>query len=230
MARSQDIWDQLKSVINVEVEINEAPYATTRTTPNLAGDRDDYEGNQDQFIDFPYIEDPNEFQTYKAMEHDELAEQETSSSNVDIRNTEKTTTTNTTTPPAPSQDNIGTGADLGDGGDMGDGRELGMSGVALGQEQEQTLTSSEIGKVYEMKKIYSRMCSLEAHLSSTTDVSLLTMRGMVSQAMELFETVVINFDQYKEQINEIIVTFYKFLDVTYEILRSYYKNDVKNEH
>ena len=74
------------------------------------------------------------------------------------------------------------------------------------------------------------MTSLEAHLSSTTDTSLLTMRGMVSQAMDLFETVVVNFDQYKEQINEIIVTFYKFLDVTYEILRSYYKNDAKNEY
>ena len=230
MPRSQDVWNQLKQSFDVEVDINEAPYATSRTTPNLQGDRDDYEGNQDQFKDFPYIEDPKEYQTYKAMEQDDLAEQETSSSRVEVRDTEKTTTTNNTTPPVPGEENMGGGEDLGAGGDVGGGGELGGMGMGMGQEQEQTLTSNEIGKVYEMKKIYSRMTSLEAHLSSTTDTSLLTMRGMVSQAMDLFETVVVNFDQYKEQINEIIVTFYKFLDVTYEILRSYYKNDAKNEY
>ncbi len=228
MPRIQNIWTQLvRQAFKVEVDIKEAPYGTTRYTPNLQGDRDDYEGNQDQFVDFPYVEDPTDYQTYKAMEHDTSDKDE--DKDEDIKEQEM--------PEHPDEPEeakaVGAEAELGAevGGEIGGeiGGEMGGLG-GFGEEEKQTLTSSEIGKVYELKKIYSRLTSLESHLSSTTDVSLLTMRGMVAQSMDLFETVIVNFEQYKEQINEIIVMFYKFLDLTYEILRSYYKNDAKNEY
>ncbi len=215
MSRATDILKQLKKTIN------EGPYATTRTTPNLAGDRDDYEGNQDQFKDFPYIEDPTEYQTYKAMEQEETEESdilEQDPGGVEVVPGE------TETPAvAGAEAGAEAGADI-EGGEMGD------MGLGMEDPTKQTLTSSEIGKVFELKKIYARLISIESHLSSTTDTSLLQMRGIVAQAMELFETVIANFEQYKEQINEIIVTFYKFLDLTYGLLQSYYKNDAKNEY
>jgi len=218
MSRATDILKRLQKTIN------EGPYATTRTTPNLAGDRDDYEGNQDQFKDFPYIEDPNEYQTYKAMEQEETEESdllEQEPGGVEVA------PGGTATPAV-----AGAGTDI-EGGEMGaemPGGEMGDMGMGMEDPNEQKLTSSEIGKVFELKKIYARLISIESHLSSTTDTSLLQMRGIVAQAMELFETVIANFEQYKEQINEIIVTFYKFLDLTYGLLQSFYKNDAKNEY
>ena len=323
MSRAEDIWNQLNQIIKIDVDINEAPYSTTRTTPNLQGDRDDYEGNQDQFIDFPYVEDPNEYQTYKAMEQDD-SEQTPEEENMKIQ--EKVQVYQVpkfTGRPSSKQKDIiakkfqswtkladeksGTGveplsihftpsaiyiyygvkglssrnaiqvvvrngkiskydviertkikeqeeSDLTEQApaekeeaevtekipaeeeevdvteEMPAGEEPGIPGIPGMEEPKQELTSSEIGKVYELKKIYSRLISIEGHLSATTDTSLLQMRSIVAQAMELFETVIVNFEQYKEQIDEIIVTFYKFLDLTYGLLQSYYKNDAKNEY
>jgi hypothetical protein len=216
MSRAEDIWNQLNQVIKIDVEINEGPYATTRTTPNLQGDRDDYQGNQDQFIDFPYVEDPEDFQTYKAMEQDEseLSEQAPAEEKVPPEAAEIPEEA-----PPEGGEEIDVTTNVGEE----------MPGMGM-DEPKQELTSSEIGKVYELKKIYSRLISIEAHLSSTTDTSLLQMRSIVAKAMELFETVIVNFEQYKEQIDEIIVTFYKFLELTYGLLQSYYKNDSKNEY
>ncbi|MHA1620746.1 MAG: hypothetical protein ACTSVO_01290, partial [Candidatus Heimdallarchaeaceae archaeon] len=84
------------------------------------------------------------------------------------------------------------------------------------------LDSSEIGRVYEMKKIYSRLTSVEAYLSESTDQNLLELRRNVGKAIDLFEVVITNISKFKEKIDPIIVTFYEFLDQTYSALRKYH--------
>ena len=45
---------------------------TTRyTPPNVQGDRGDYQGNYDRYVDFPYVDDPQGFVTHKPLEQEE---------------------------------------------------------------------------------------------------------------------------------------------------------------
>jgi len=90
---------------------------------------------------------------------------------------------------------------------------------------EQSLTSGEIGKAYELKKIYARLVSLESYLSSNIDTNLIELRNKISQAIQLFTLVISNFQSYKEKIDEIIIDFYKLIKVAYETLRNYYKEN-----
>jgi DNA-binding ferritin-like protein (Dps family) len=90
---------------------------------------------------------------------------------------------------------------------------------------------SELGRIYELKKIYSRLTTIEAYLSDSTDQELLKLRTVVAQAIELFEILASNLQSYKDQVDDIIVTFYKFLDEVYSTLSDYYKDksDQKEE-
>jgi hypothetical protein len=111
------------------------------------------------------------------------------------------------------------GGDMGSdmpGGDMAGG----MGGMG---EQQEPLTSSQIGRVYELKKIYSRLSSVESYLARAMDESILELRKYVAQSIDLFEVVISNYDQYKDKVDDIIVNFYEFLDVIYSSLRKYYK-------
>lgn len=89
--------------------------------------------------------------------------------------------------------------------------------------EDKTLTATSLGRVYELKKIYSRLSSVESFLSRTTDDDILEIRKMVSNAIDLFELVISNFEQYKENVDEIIITYYKFLDVVYDSIRTHFK-------
>ncbi len=110
--------------------------------------------------------------------------------------------------------------DLGDGADMG----IGDIGSGLGIEKEESKTSGELGRIYELKKIYSRLTSIESYLSDESSGELTIIRNHVSQSIELFEIVSSNFDSYKEKLDEIIIMYYKFIMEVYETVKNYYKN------
>jgi hypothetical protein len=97
-----------------------------------------------------------------------------------------------------------------------------MPGVMPPAEEE--LKSSEIGRIYELKKIYSRLASVETYLARTTDAQMLEIRKLVGQSIDLFEVVISNFPQYKDKVDEIIVTYYEFLESVYESLTKYFKD------
>jgi hypothetical protein len=182
------------------------------------------DSSYDTFQDFPNFDDPHAYITHKALESKTIKEQKPA------------------IPKVGGADVMGGGDLTGDPGIPGtdpnappgmDPNTMGMGGMgaipgmdSMGQ---QTLTSSEIGRVYELKKIYSRLTSIESYLSSSTDEALLHLRTIISRAIDLFDLVIINFTQYKEQIDEIIVMFYKFLDITYALLRDYYAREAKGE-
>lgn len=126
-------------------------------------------------------------------------------------------------PQAPEGD-VDTGEMGGDaGGEMGD---LGMGGMP-GQEEEEPKTAGEIGRIYELKKIYARLTSIESYLAHESDSELLKIRTVISQAIELFEIISANFDSYKEKLDEIIVLYYKFLTEVYNTVRDHYKKHFK---
>jgi hypothetical protein len=94
---------------------------------------------------------------------------------------------------------------------------------------EQKLSASEIGRVYELKKIYSRLVAIEQYLATSVNTNLLELRNKVSQSLSLFEIVIDNFESYKEKVDEIIVNYYKFIKLTYNTLREHYKQEAKRE-
>ena len=179
---------------------------TTRYTPP---NRDGAEyPHSDKYVDFPYVEDPTDFVTHRPLEQTDPAETDSPLDEQAINPEEA-------------------GAEGGLPADMAGG-DMGMGGMAGGTEEEQTLTSSQIGRVYELKKIYSRLASIESYLSRATDHSILELRKYVGQSIDLFEVVMSNYEQYKENVDDIIVQFYEFLDVVYESIKTYYKS-IDNE-
>lgn len=95
--------------------------------------------------------------------------------------------------------------------------------------EEEPLEISEIGRIYELKKIYARLTSVESYLSLTSDTILLKLRNSVSQAISLFETLISNINTYKDDLDKIIIMFYKFLDMVYALLTQYYNNKKEEE-
>jgi len=139
----------------------------------------------------------------------------------------------TDTPPAegapPPEGDAGMESDpamAGGGMDMG-------AGGGMGMEQEDPLVSktpSELGRIYELKKIYTRLTTIESYLSESSDPELLRIRLLVSKSIELFEILSSNIPVYKppkapkERLDEIIITYYKFLKQVYESVAKYYKS------
>jgi hypothetical protein len=54
---------------------------------------------------------------------------------------------------------------------------------------------------------------------------MLSLRKYVAQAIDLFEVVITNLPQYKDKLDEIIITFYKFLDYIYGSMRKYFSEE-----
>lgn len=84
-------------------------------------------------------------------------------------------------------------------------------------------TAEQVGKIFELKKIYSRLLAIQSQLSFSSDITLLKLRKFISNAIELFETLISNIDAFQNDIDDIIVMFYEFLEQTYEIMKKYYK-------
>lgn len=80
-----------------------------------------------------------------------------------------------------------------------------------------------LGRVYEIKKIYTRLTSIESYLSSEADPILVKVRKYVSQAIQLFEILASNMQSYKDKLDEIIIQYYKFLDLVYDMVKGRYK-------
>lgn len=119
-------------------------------------------------------------------------------------------------------------ADPGMGGEMPGGE----MGGGMGMEQEDPYAaknSSELGRIYELKKIYTRLTTIESYLSESSEPELSRMRLLVSKSIELFEILASNIPIYKapkapkERLDEIIIMYYKFLKQVYESVAKYYK-------
>jgi len=106
-----------------------------------------------------------------------------------------------------------------------------MGGGGFGMEEDPlaSKTPSELGRIYELKKIYTRLTTIESYLSESSDPELLRIRLLVSKSIELFEILSSNIPIYKppkapkERLDEIIIMYYKFLKQVYESVAKYYK-------
>jgi len=135
----------------------------------------------------------------------------------------------TDTAAAPEQAPAEPGAEPGMDPSMA-GADQGMG--MMGEEEDPLVskTPSELGRIYELKKIYTRLTTIESYLSESSDPELLRVRLLVSKSIELFEILSSNIPVYKppkapkERLDEIIIMYYKFLKQVYESVAKYYKS------
>lgn len=106
---------------------------------------------------------------------------------------------------------------MGGGMGMDQGMGMGMPG------QETPQTADELGRIFELKKIYRRLLSIEAYLSFSSDPELAEISSYVSKAIEFFELLSSNLPQFKDKIDGIIIVFYEFLKTIYDSLKDYYE-------
>jgi len=105
----------------------------------------------------------------------------------------------------------------------------GMGGVGMGMPEEKEYTDEYIGRVYELKKIFSRLQALSSFLDLATDRKLLKLKSYISSALELFAIVTSNLDSFKDRMDDIIISFYKFLKYAYALLKAYYEKQAEEE-
>ena len=114
-------------------------------------------------------------------------------------------------------------------GGMGAGSDLGMGMGTENPDYNMPKTDEQIGRIFELKKIYKRLLSLDTYLSFSSDPVLIKLRGFTTNAVELFEVVIANILKYQDRVDDIIVIYYKFLNLVYSIIKIYYKRKKEKE-
>ena len=171
------------------------------------------EDNPDTRPDFPYIEDPEGYKTHFPLEAD--------AANIREQDEEPLPGEGAEEAPEGAEEMPPEGGEGAEGMPPEDPAMM-AGGMPVTPGMPEPLTSSQIGKIYELKKIYSRLASVETLLSRTTNEEMLEVRKLVGQSIDLFEVVISNFPQYKDKVDEIIVTYYEFLDSVYGSLKTYF--------
>lgn len=120
---------------------------------------------------------------------------------------------------APDESDMVPGDDM--SSDSPDDIDPGMDGDMGMMPDEEVKDPSELGRVFELKKIYNRLTTIESYLNYSSDSVLLKLRNYVSKSIELFEVLSSNIKSYQDKMDSIIVTYYKFISVIYAILKKY---------
>lgn len=120
-------------------------------------------------------------------------------------------------------------ASMGGGIDQYGGLGGGMGGLGTEEDVNMPKTDEQIGRIFELKKIYKRLLSLDTYLSFSSDPVLIKLRGFTTNAVELFEVLIANILKYQDKVDEIIVIYYKFLNLLYSVIKVYYKRRQERE-
>ncbi len=163
-----------------------------------------------EYNDVPSTDDDDDYHTHVAMPFSEAADEEEEVPQEEVPQEEV------------PQEEVPQEEMPADGMDEAGMDEAGMGGMGE-EEKEGPETREEAGQIYELKKIYSRLVAIEQHLNTATEDKLIEIRKYVAQSIELFQMLISNFDLYKEKIDDITITYYKFIDFVYDLLSKHYK-------
>lgn len=132
----------------------------------------------------------------------------------------------------PAQDPSAMGGGMDQSAAMGGGMDqYGGMGGGMGTEPDFNMpkTDEQIGRIFELKKIYKRLLSLDTYLSFSSDPVLIKLRGFTTNAVELFEVLIANILKYQDKIDDVIIIYYKFLNLVYSVIKVYYKRKQEKE-
>jgi len=108
------------------------------------------------------------------------------------------------------------------------GGDAGMSGMMpgggmMGAPYEPPKTATQLGRIYELNKIYTRLYVIHKILSSVSDPKLQKIRDMTSEAFEIYRLILNNIKSYEGIIDDIILKYYEFLTELVKVLDIYFK-------
>ena len=102
----------------------------------------------------------------------------------------------------------------GGAGPEGDLTGAGEAGAEMGGDQEMGAAGTveiNIGRVYELKRVFSKLMALSNLLDTYSDVEFEEVSKQVLDALDLFNVISLNLDKFVDKIDNIIVEFYKFI-------------------
>ena len=79
----------------------------------------------------------------------------------------------------------------------------------------------EIGRIYELKRIFARLMTLDKYLSYSTEDKIMVLKEKTNIALEMFKLIISNVEEFLDKIDEIIIMYYDFLMAIYKILKAY---------
>ena len=90
-------------------------------------------------------------------------------------------------------------------------------------EAEEIKSSTELGRIYELNKIYYRLYVINKFLKNTSDERLQKIKKMVSEAFDIYRLILNNIKSYKDKLDDIILQYYEFISHLVLALEDYYK-------
>jgi hypothetical protein len=108
----------------------------------------------------------------------------------------------------------------GAGGGMGVGGGMGGPNDQLTPSQ---LSLKDIGRIYTMKQLYYKLLAIDNVLKRHNDEELEKAKKTISKTLAMFSLVVDNLKVYKEDIDDIILKFYRFVERFVTDLDAYMK-------
>ncbi len=108
----------------------------------------------------------------------------------------------------------GAGAGMPQGGQMPPGEEGMLPEDQMGMGGEEIEIS--IGRIFEMKKIYSKLLAIDKLLDHYSDIRLDDLKQKIMEALDLFHIISLNLDKFEQKIDGIIVDFYSFIKESIE--------------
>jgi hypothetical protein len=96
-----------------------------------------------------------------------------------------------------------------------------------GQEEDDVVKMADsprnIGRLYELNKIYFNLKTLDNFLLRLHDTEILKLRELVDEAIDIFKITVDNLQLYKGEIDNIIIAYYKFIKRLMLIIEKFYE-------
>ena len=84
-----------------------------------------------------------------------------------------------------------------------------------------------LGRIYELKKIYSKLLSISKLLDIRSDIKFAELEVECDEALDMFHIISLNLDKFQPKIDEIIVEFYRFIKRALEELETLSKSTVE---
>ena len=109
------------------------------------------------------------------------------------------------------------------GMDPGMGGMGGMGGFGMPEEKDVISTPTNIGRLFEIQKIYTYLKALDGIIIKNTDGDLKRLKKLVGDAIEVFDLVISNLKVYRDRLDKIIIYFYKFIYRLTQIVQLYYE-------
>lgn len=89
--------------------------------------------------------------------------------------------------------------------------------------EEEPKTPKELGRIYELNKLYNKLYVINSILNNTPDEEITELRKMVRESFNIFRLILNNLDSYKEKIDEIILKFYEFVGQVVKQIDAHFK-------